>query len=236
MSAIPVSAPEASLQVSMMLTSPMNSDVDPIIAAALAHASRKPLVLSVALIFESHSITSIWRHARPPAALTALAHALVPSIEPWNRPGASSEPTSAITNTVMVSALIPVSVPSRVAPAHGSAAASVVGGAVVSPPAVASLVTGSGAAVVGAAVAGGTVVSGVEATSSRPHAAKVTMVSAQRAPSNCFRDIASPNGQNRRVRPKRIRRSCCAANYRDIRNDECARSCAHRTNRSNASR
>ena len=107
------------------------SEVDPTSASAFEHASRKPFVLSVGLSLESHCSTCTCRQPRPPAAFTALAQAFVPSIEPWNRPGANSDPTSAITTTVIVSAETPVSVAFSATPAHGSALAAVVVGASV---------------------------------------------------------------------------------------------------------
>src|SRR5579862_2024964 len=42
---------------------------------------------------------------------------------PWNRPGASGEPTSAITSTVISVGVIPTSVDCRVTPEHGLGAA-----------------------------------------------------------------------------------------------------------------
>ena len=45
---------------------------------------------------------------------------------PWNRPGASGEPVSAITWMVIVSAVTPVSVASNVTPSHLALAAAVV--------------------------------------------------------------------------------------------------------------
>ena len=98
--------------------------VVPTSAKALSQATRNPLVVSVGLIAESCSTTSTWRQASPPSAFTWSAHALIPSIEPWNKPGDSGEPTSAMTSTVMVSEVIPTSVASKSTASHGSTSGS----------------------------------------------------------------------------------------------------------------
>ena len=56
----------------------------------------------------------------PPLALMYFGEALTASMLPWNSPGASGEPVSAITWTVMVSAVTPVSVASSVTPSHAA--------------------------------------------------------------------------------------------------------------------
>ena len=71
-------------------------------ASELPHAVVIAFFASSAVSFESAAFTTTWRHASPPLALMYFAHALHPVDRPWNSPGRSGEPVSAITVTVIV--------------------------------------------------------------------------------------------------------------------------------------
>jgi hypothetical protein len=144
-------------------------------ATAFWQASIVPFVVSSGVSFESQVRTLIWRQPTPPLALTVLAQACTPSIEPWNNPGASGEPTSAITSIVMSFGVMPTSVACKGSLAHFAAMSAAV--VSVAPPVSAVVVSVAPLAVVAVVVA---VVAAAAAVvlsppelllSSRPHAA-----------------------------------------------------------------
>src|SRR5437879_4508009 len=66
--------------------------------------------------------TTSLRHPMPPLAFQYLANAFRASTLPWNRPGASGDPTSAITVTLMSVAVTPTSVSFSASDLHLSVA------------------------------------------------------------------------------------------------------------------
>ena len=107
---MPVAAPGlvlALLRPDAMLS--RNSAVVPTSASESPHAVVIEFCASSPDSFESSAFTTTLRHASPPLALMYSAHAFTPSTEPWNKPGRSDEPVSAITLTVIVVGLTPTS-------------------------------------------------------------------------------------------------------------------------------
>ena len=113
-------------------TSGLKRVFPPTAATEVLHALIWPFLASVGSSLESQVSTLSCRQPIPPLALTYLAYASMASMLPWNNPGASGDPVSAITCTVMVSAVTPVSVASSVTPSHAALATAVV--AVPPPP------------------------------------------------------------------------------------------------------
>src|SRR3954451_18771319 len=109
-SGMPVAAPALSLHFSAVVMLSRNNAVVPTSDSESLHAVVTPFCASSAVSFESAVFTTTWRHASPPLALMYFAHACTASTEPWNRPGRSGEPVSAITVTVMFFAVTPFSV------------------------------------------------------------------------------------------------------------------------------
>ena len=109
-SGMPVGLPVLSLHCSAGPISVRNTAVVPTIASESPHADVIAFFASSPDSFESRAFTTIWRQASPPLALMYSAHALTASTEPWNKPGRSDEPVSAITLTVIVVGLTPTSV------------------------------------------------------------------------------------------------------------------------------
>ena len=107
---MPVGLPVLSLHCSAGPISVRNTAVVPTIASESPHADVIAFLASSPDSFESRALTTIWRQASPPLALMYSAHALTASTEPWNKPGRSDEPVSAITLTVIVVGLTPTSV------------------------------------------------------------------------------------------------------------------------------
>ena len=66
------------------------------------------------LSWESQKSITTLRPASPPAALTSDAHAFIAFTDFWNRPGTSGLLTSAMTPTLMVVAVSPMSLPGAV--------------------------------------------------------------------------------------------------------------------------
>src|SRR5437879_7004661 len=118
----PVAAPALSAQFSIGLTSGLNSALSPTMANEFLHPSIRPFFDSSALSFESHVFTTSLRHPMPPLAFQYLANAFRASTLPWNRPGASGDPTSAITVTLMSVAVTPTSVSFSASDLHLSVA------------------------------------------------------------------------------------------------------------------
>src|SRR4051794_29173481 len=123
MSGTPVAAPVLSLHVARLDGSSTKRALEPTVASAFWQASIVPLVVSSGVNLESHVRTLTCRQARPPLAFTVLAHACSPSIEPWKRPGARGDPTSAMTSTVRFLASTPTSLAVSASVPHFPAAA-----------------------------------------------------------------------------------------------------------------
>ena len=116
MSGMPVAAPGVRRSVFISVTSGLNSELPPTMASAVLQALIWPFLASSGVSLESHVSTLSLRQPMPPLALMYFSKPFIASTLPWNRPGASGEPVSAITWTVMVSAVTPVSVASNVTP------------------------------------------------------------------------------------------------------------------------
>ena len=130
---MPVAWPALSLHCSAGFMLSRKSAVVPTIASELPHAVVMPFCASSASASSRPSFTTTLRHASPPLALMYFAHALTPSTEPWNRPGRSGEPVSAITVTVIVVGLTPTSVDFSCVVAHLSDVVGLFVGTVVAP-------------------------------------------------------------------------------------------------------
>src|SRR6478672_7679721 len=122
----PVGWPLASGHVDISETSGLKREFPPTAATEVLQALIWPFLASVGSSLESQVSTASCRQPIPPLALTYLAYASMASMFPWNSPGASDDPVSAITCTVMVSAVTPVSVASNVTPSHAALVADVV--------------------------------------------------------------------------------------------------------------
>src|SRR4051812_3909368 len=123
MSGIPVAAPALSLHAAIALASSRKSAEVPSMANEEVHAANVPLTESSGVIFESHGLTTTFRQATPPSALMVLPQAVTASIAPWKSPGASGDPVSAMTKTVISVGVTPTSVACSGSLPHFAAAA-----------------------------------------------------------------------------------------------------------------
>ena len=109
MSGRPVAAPALSLHP-VRSSRPVNSAVAvPTMARSSPHAVMIALRVSLGLRCESMKSTSSLRPATPPLAFTNFAPACAPSTMPLNTLGAIGLSTSAMTATLMVDAVTPIS-------------------------------------------------------------------------------------------------------------------------------